>query len=189
MVTILSESQIAKSASDPAAMTPREQPIEFCGCGGVRSTNSFNESRASDCVAENINGSRVSIPGMPLGMFVKTVPGPPAILPQFQGEWSDEKTASVPSNTPRHIAGWLARSRGGGVQTHLAPLMSTVSMSSEERKRYCGQVSRHRQAACLRAPDLFDYAARRHVSDQDRGFDEFRKADRPECRFRSPIAE
>lgn len=139
---------MTKSASDtPGIIEPfwGYSPYSFAAFVDVTSTNLVG----SNLFAEKANGIRVSIPGKPLGMYLKRPTGCSLVTHVFfpistsskrNGQWSELRIENVPFLSPVQIAWWSSAFLGGGEHTHLAPSKPGLSRSSRVRKRYCGPV-------------------------------------------------
>ena len=116
----------------------------------VNSTNFVNDNFfGSRIIADKTRGRRVSIPGMPLGMYLKRPFGysgereedfPNSGSEKWKGQWSDERMVKVPEERPSQIRGWSWAVRGGGEQMCLAPWKEGRERWERVRKRYWGQV-------------------------------------------------
>lgn len=98
---------------------------------------------------ERTRGRRVSMPGIPLGMYLKRPRGwvgvmeedfPKSASLKWKGQWSDERMVNVELERPAQMRGWSWAVRGGGEQMCLAPVKWGRERWDEVRKRYCGQV-------------------------------------------------
>ena len=99
-----------------------------------------------------MSGKRVSIPGIPLGMYLKRPRGwvgeteevfPKEGSAKWKGQWSDERMVKVEFERESQRGAWDEAERGGGEQMCLAPWKGGVVVRWERvRRRYWGQVWR-----------------------------------------------
>src|SRR5450631_1246909 len=133
------------SASDPAAITPLRGYRPNILAGVVDATSTQRASDSSPATTPWCSRSiRCSTPGIPLGILEKS-PSPSSFCSLKQnGQWSVDTTLKSLVRRYFHSSSWWpsALERSGVEHTHFAPSNpGAPSCSSNDRYRYCGQVS------------------------------------------------
>ena len=107
-------------------------------------------------------------PRQPVGDLAES-PLPSSFWPwKSKGQWSVPTHWRSSRTRPRQRSSWWSAGRSGGEQTNLAP-SKPLPMSSSERKRYWGHVSRIRHGTAIAtAHDLFEGVTGGEMHDVDR---------------------